>query len=161
MTFPVPHSPPLLDSIRPPDDRLEHPDHPTWPSATAAHRVLVAEDDAALRELIATLLAFEGYFVTEAANANALLDAVAQAPSNDSQFDLIVTDVRMPGLSGLQALAQLRAAGCSTPAIVISALPGEVVRDEADQLHAYFLPKPFALENLRRVANRVIGTQGA
>jgi DNA-binding response OmpR family regulator len=103
------------------------------------------------------LLAFEGYFVTEASDAQAMLDAV-RASDGDCEpgFDLIVTDVRMPGLSGLDALARLRETGCQVPAIVVSALPGEMVRPEAEELNALFLPKPFALENLRRIANRVL-----
>ena len=144
-------------SIRPVDDDFTWHEHSTQPGLASAYRVLVAEDDPALRHLIAYLLAFEGYFVTEASDAQAMLDAVRASNGNcELAFDLIVTDVRMPGLSGLDALARLRDSGCQVPAIVISALPGEMVRPDAEQLNALFLPKPFALENLRRIANRVV-----
>ena len=144
-------------SIRPVDDDFTWQEHSTQPGHTSAPRVLVAEDDPALRHLMVYLLAFEGYFVTEASNAQAMLDAVRASDGNSKLgFDLIVTDVRMPGLSGLDALARLRETGCQVPAIVVSALPGEMVRPEAEELNALFLPKPFALENLRRIANRVV-----
>ena len=144
-------------SIRPVDDDFTWQEHSTQPVLVSAHRILVAEDDPALRHLIAYLLAFEGYFVTEASDAQAMLDAVRASNGNcDLAFDLIVTDVRMPGPSGLDALARLRESGCQVPAIVISALPGEMVRPEVEELNALFLPKPFALENLRRIANRVL-----
>jgi DNA-binding response OmpR family regulator len=144
-------------SIRPVDDDFTWQEHSTRPGLVSAYRVLVAEDDQALRQLMAYLLAFEGYFVTEASDAQAMLDAVRDSQGNcELHFDLIVTDVRMPGLSGLDALARLRKSGCQVPAIVISALPGEMVRPEAEELNALFLPKPFALENLRRIANRVV-----
>jgi len=144
-------------SIRPVDDDFTWQEHSTRPGLASAPRVLVAEDDPALRQLMVYLLAFEGYFVTEASDAQAMLDAVRACDGNcELGFDLIVTDVRMPGLSGLDALARLRETGCQVPAIVVSALPGEMVRPEAEELNALFLPKPFALENLRRIANRVL-----
>ncbi len=132
-------------------------EQPTHPGVALTRRVLVAEDDAALRDLMARHLAFEGYFVTEAADAQAMLDAVrAMCESRVGPFDLIVTDVRMPGMTGLDALARIRESGCHTPTIVVSALPGEMVLRELQALDALFLPKPFALENLRRIANRMI-----
>lgn len=130
----------------------------THPGVASAPRVLVAEDDPALRKLMAQLLAFEGYLVTEAADGLTMLDAVQiSGHSCEDTFDLIVTDVRMPGLTGLDALAMLRQSGCNTPAIIVSALPGNMVQPQARELNALFLPKPFSLENLRRIANRVVG----
>ena len=131
--------------------------YPTHPGVDSTRRVLIAEDDPSLRELMARLLAFEGYFVTEAADASAMLDVVQTTHDGcGDPFDLIVADVRMPGLTGLDALAILRQSGCNIPAIVVSALPGEMVQPEVQELNALFLPKPFALENLRRIANRVV-----
>ncbi len=131
--------------------------YPTNPGVASTYRVLVAEDDPALRELMARLLAFEGYLVTEAADGQEMMQAArASDGSADCSFDLIVTDVRMPGLSGLEVLARIRESGCHVPAIVVSALPGDMVQDKLHELNALFLPKPFALENLRRVANRAV-----
>ena len=146
-----------VPSARLPEVGLNWEEHPTHPGIASNRRVLIAEDDPALRDLMARLLAFEGYFVTEAGDALAMLDAVQVSHHGcDEQFDLIVTDVRMPGLTGLEALAILRQSGCNTPTIVVSALPGEMVQPEVQGLNALFLPKPFALENLRRIANRVV-----
>lgn len=134
----------------------------TNPCISSGYRVLVAEDDDALRCLLSNLFAFEGYFVTEAEDGQSLLDAV-QSPriTCELAFDLIVTDVRMPGMTGLAALRELRHAGCHTPTIIISALPGLPLQQQAESLDALFLPKPFALENLRRIANRVLAETGA
>lgn len=146
-----------VPSVRLSEGGTDWQEHPTHPGVASTRRVLVAEDDPALRDLMAKLLAFEGYFVTEAEDALAMLDAVQVSGNGcEDRFDLIVTDVRMPGLTGLDALAILRQSGCNTPAIVVSALPGEMVHPEAQELNALFLPKPFALENLRRIANRVV-----
>lgn len=122
-------------------------------------RVLVAEDDSELRALIASVLAFEGYFVTDVADASAMLHAVGTSDQADNVFDLIVTDVRMPGLNGLDALARLRELGCWTPAIVVTAFPEDALKRHADELGAFLLPKPFALDKLRVIANRVIADE--
>ena len=141
----------------PPHDSFEWEEQSTHPGFASAHRVLVAEDDSALRYLMAHVLAFEGYFVTEASDAQAMLEAARSSGCNcEMPFDLIVTDVRMPGQTGLDALASLRKSGCRTPAIIVSALPGEMIQPQAEQLDALFLPKPFALENLRRIANWIV-----
>ena len=152
-------SPPAVTTppIRPPGDSFDWEEDSTHPGFASAYRVLIAEDDSALRYLMAHLLALEGYFVTEASDAQSMLQAVRSCGCNcELPFDLIVADVRMPGQNGLDALASLRKSGCRTPAIIVSALPGEMVQPEAELLDALFLPKPFALDNLRRIANRVI-----
>jgi CheY-like chemotaxis protein len=142
---------------QPPEVESKEQSYSTNPSDASSPRILIAEDDKALRELMAHLLAFEGYFITEAADAHAMLQVVhASRQSGNDAFDLIVTDVRMPGLTGLDALASLREAGCRTPAIVVSAFPEDAVQQQARDLNASFLPKPFALENLRRMVNRAV-----
>ena len=147
----TPHAHPS-DTDRPLSDS-----EPTRPSPTLSPKVLIVEDDPDLRELIARVLSFEGYFVTEACDAGSMLAAVkVSGESRGDGFDLIVTDVRMPGQTGLDALATLRQAGCVTPTIVVSALPGEMIQPQLQGLGALFLPKPFALENLRKIANRIV-----
>ena len=140
-----------------PEVQLNWGKSPPDPAVASHPRVLVAEDDPGLRELMVRLLAFEGYLVTQASDAFALLSAMQASRQNgDEMFDLIVTDVRMPGLTGLDALARLRESGCHTPAIVVSAMPRDMVQHQVEALDAIFIPKPFALENLRRVANQAI-----
>ncbi len=145
---------------KPTDFRFNWDNLATKLSNGSAPRVLIAEDDPALRDLMARMLAFEGYIVTETADGQTMLEAAhASHDSIDDAFDLIVTDVHMPGMTGLDALARLRELGCCTPAIVVSALPPDMVQYEVHELNALFLPKPFALENLLRIANRVVGGQ--
>lgn len=108
-------------------------------------RILIAEDDADLRILVAYALEDEGYLVLRASDgAEALAIAERERP------DLILSDVMMPRLSGLELAAALHARenGQTPPILLMSAnrprgLPGRVA----------FLPKPFDLpELLRRVA---------
>lgn len=114
-------------------------------SGTAAPaRVLVVDDDRAVRESLRRSLAFNGYDVHLAADgAEALAGIGAIAP------DVVVMDVMMPKLDGLEATRALRAAGNDVPVIVLTAR--DAVGDRVEGLDAGaddYLTKPFALEEL-------------
>ncbi len=67
-------------------------------------------------------------------------------------IDILVTDVRMPGLSGLEAVRRLYAARWWIPTIMITAFPDQSLRDEAARLGVTLLAKPFSLRELSQVA---------
>jgi len=112
------------------------------PAAPA--RVLVVDDDRAVRESLRRSLAFNGYDVHLASDgAEALAGIGAIAP------DVVVMDVMMPKLDGLEATRALRAAGNDVPVIVLTAR--DAVGDRVEGLDAGaddYLTKPFALEEL-------------
>jgi CheY-like chemotaxis protein len=113
--------------------------------------VLLAEDDPAFRLLIASVLEQEGYEVVEAADGLALL-ANIEATLRRERADsfLIVADIRMPGLTGLDVLAILRCANWATPVILITAFGDEATHAEGQELGAAaVLDKPFNVEELR------------
>lgn len=103
-------------------------------------KVLLAEDDDDLRGVLCHLLEALGLEVIEADSGIDLLDmAIKNHP-----FDLIVSDVRMPWIDGLQAAIALRHAGYSTPLIVMSAFGTSALRSAVATIHnAKFLDKPF------------------
>ena len=114
-------------------------------SGTAAPaRILVVDDDRAVRESLRRSLAFNGYDVHLASDgAEALAGIGAIAP------DVVVMDVMMPKLDGLEATRALRAAGNDVPVIVLTAR--DAVGDRVEGLDAGaddYLTKPFALEEL-------------
>lgn len=127
-------------------------------SSSAKPRVLVVDDDKAVRESLRRSLEFNGYEVALAADgAEALAGIAATAP------DVVVMDVMMPRLDGLEATRALRAAGNDLPVLVLTAR--DAVGDRVEGLDAGaddYLTKPFALEELlarlrallRRVAPR-------
>src|SRR5687767_10513295 len=95
---------------------------------TAPPRVLVAEDQPEMRELIATMLRREGYVVTEAKDGSDLLDILIDTLDNKINPDipaLIVTDIWMPGCTGLEVLSRLRRFAWRTRVIVITAFGDE------------------------------------
>ncbi len=121
-------------------------------AATQLSRVLVVEDDAEFRRLIAVTLRRDGFHVVEATNGRELVEHVARAvQAGDPPFDLIVSDIRMPRMTGLEAVAGLRAADWSTPVVLITAFGDAEAEAEATRLGAVLLAKPFDLCDLRTV----------
>jgi CheY-like chemotaxis protein len=125
--------------------------------APKAPRVLVAEDNPALRSLIADVLAGEGYEVVEAADAIEMQQAIATSASGPTEaFDLVVTDIRMPGKSGLDALSELRRAGSKSRFVVITAFPEDATERRIRELDAKLLAKPFSLGDFRALMKTAI-----
>jgi CheY-like chemotaxis protein len=110
--------------------------------------VLLAEDDLELRKLIATTLRDGGYEVVEAANGMELLDSLELTVARRSPY-AIVSDVRMPLLSGMDVLAVIRASSTEVPVILITAFGDSDTHHEAHDLGAVgILDKPFDLSAL-------------
>lgn len=114
--------------------------------------VLVAEDDDVLREEIVAELTGHGLRVIEVEDGLELEDylVASQVPGTHLyRPNLIVLEAEMPGLSGLDVLRHLRAAGALTPFILITASGDAEAFEEAELLGAeYIVEKPFDLEDL-------------
>src|SRR5690606_35899672 len=119
-------------------------------------RVLLAEDDAALRGLLAEELENDGFLVVQARNGYELMEAVARHTDGEEHFDAIVTDIRMPGPEGMFALASLREEDWQTPVIVTTAFGDANTHEEARRLGAIrVLDKPFDYDELRELLESV------
>jgi two-component system response regulator AtoC len=121
-------------------------------------RVLVAEDDPEMRRLVAALLRRAGHQVVEASNGMDILDQMESITQQENAlpFDVIVSDIDMPGLSGLDVLAALRCSRWTTPVVLITALGDQETRAEACELGAMaVLNKPLDPEALRSVVAAV------
>jgi DNA-binding response OmpR family regulator len=116
-------------------------------------RILVAEDDRDMLELLGSVLRQDGYEVIEIQHGAALLDLLDSfllASGDARPADLIISDVRMPLLTGMELLAGLRGAAWSTPIILITAFGDPDLHDKAQRLGAAaVLDKPFDLDVLR------------
>jgi CheY-like chemotaxis protein len=115
-------------------------------------RILLAEDDREMRRLITTSLSDEGFEVIEASDGKRLLDLIASqllTPERDP-VDLVISDLRMPGPTGLEVLAGLRNDDWATPFILITAFGDEETHEEARRLGAVAVfDKPFDLDDLK------------
>ena len=114
-------------------------------------RVLLAEDDQAMCEILAMVLSEAGYQVATVADGAELRRLLREV-----RFELVVTDVNMPGGSGLDVIELLRQNGDTTPVIVVTAFPQAEIRKRAQALGLRLLAKPFELETLRAAVDWAI-----
>ncbi|KYF69118.1 two-component response regulator [Sorangium cellulosum] len=122
-------------------------------------RVLLAEDDRELRLLLATALRRDGYEVLEARDGNHLLEIMGESllSSGGAPLDIVVSDIRMPGKSGLELLAGLRRDDWSTPVVLITAFGDPETHAEAYGLGAdAVLDKPLDVDDLRVVVQALV-----
>lgn len=114
-------------------------------------RVLVAEDDDEIRAVICATLRDDGYDVTEAVDGSELVDWIAATVEGQAQpFDVIVSDIQMPGFTALDVMAGLRRAVSRIPIILTTAYGDASTRLTARRLGARrVLDKPFDLSALR------------
>jgi DNA-binding response OmpR family regulator len=133
-------------------------------TSTNTLRVLLAEDDLELRRLIARALRRDGYQVVEAPDGTELLELVADTIIGEKParpYDLILTDIRMPGWSGMEILHGLYGRGYHTPVVLITAFGDEETHRLAQKLGAVcVLDKPFELDDLRMVVLNTINRRG-
>jgi CheY-like chemotaxis protein len=124
-------------------------------------RVLLAEDDPAMRSLLAWMLRRDGYDVTEAQDG---VEAVAYVlaswgfgAAGRRQFNLIISDIRMPGWTGLEILAIMQVASQPTRVILITAFGSAETHEQARRLGAAAVfDKPFDFEDLRAAVSNLM-----
>jgi two-component system, OmpR family, KDP operon response regulator KdpE len=114
----------------------------TAPSAPL--RVLVVDDEPAIRRFLRTSLGAQGYQVLEAENAKAALEAFRRNPP-----DVLVLDLGLPDRDGFEVIRELRAAGSAAPIVVLSSRADEAGKVQALDLGADdYVTKPFSVEEL-------------
>ncbi len=112
--------------------------------------ILIIEDDEEVRASTRIFLEAEGYAVKAFPDAEAFL-----AATDGREADCIVTDVHLPGCSGVDLIAVLRARGINTPAIIVSAASGQIMRRASEIGVTAVLGKPLAAELLAEWLNRL------
>jgi DNA-binding response OmpR family regulator len=106
-------------------------------------RILVVDDEPALCELVARMLRDEGYEVVKACDGHAGWELIGIAAES---FDLVVTDSRMPGMSGIEFIRRLREHNPTLPIIHISGSHVNTIYDLPSDVRTLF--KPFDLPEL-------------
>ncbi|HEY8921133.1 MAG TPA: response regulator transcription factor [Candidatus Limnocylindria bacterium] len=118
-------------------------------------RILVVEDDRTLRMALVFNLEREGYEVRSAVDGEQGL-----AAARDGRLDLIVLDLMLPAMSGLEVLRTMRAEGIDTPVVILSAKGGEIDRVVGLKVGADdYIPKPFSRPELLARVESVLRRQ--
>jgi CheY-like chemotaxis protein len=122
-------------------------------------RILVVDDDGSVRGAIEVLLAHEGHSVTAADGGRAGIDALG-----NGSFDIVIVDIFMPGMGGLEAIRAFRDRAPGVPIIAMSGfMPNEAGDAGADCLAVagklgavYCLPKPFRPRELTKAVHECL-----
>ena len=111
--------------------------------SAAPLKVLVIDDEPPIRKLLRMGLSTQGYAVLEASNGKTALDLLAEAP------ELVILDLGLPDMAGLELLRTIRARNDSVPIIVLSSRGDEAGKVQALDLGADdYVTKPFGMEEL-------------
>ena len=113
---------------------------------TSELTVLVVEDDQVLRASFKQLLSYLFAEVDAAVDGQDALDQLAE-----KNYDIVLTDLRMPRMSGFQLLQEIRQQSPQQPIVVISAHEDEALRRELAVYKVHYLSKPVILEELLKV----------
>ena len=116
-------------------------------------KVLIVDDEASIRDLLAKTLALADYDVDVAANGQVALEQVRR-----NGYSLLITDLKMPGLDGLSVISEARRVDSRLPVIVITGYSSESTAIEAANLGVSgYLTKPFKVPKVLEVAARALG----
>jgi two-component system, OmpR family, KDP operon response regulator KdpE len=111
--------------------------------SAAPPKVLVIDDERAIRRLLRMGLSTQGYEIIEAPNGRTSLQLIAQKP------DLVILDLGLPDMEGLELLSMIRARNESVPIVVLSGRDDEGVKVQALDLGADdYVSKPFGIDEL-------------
>jgi len=124
-------------------------------SRVAQKPILVADDDASIRSLLKQLLADEGFAVLEARTGREVVERVSEASPA-----LVIMDIRMPELDGIEVLSRLKASSPKTAVLIMTALGNSNLAVRAMELGAFdYITKPFELDKISRTVKHVLEHQ--
>lgn len=121
-------------------------------SSGQASRILVVDDEESIRDLLESILTSEGYDVTLASSGEQAIDLL-----DADNFDLIITDCKMPGVGGLAVLAAAKRIDPFLPVILISGHPTS--EDSArliDHPRMVYIQKPFGVGLIQRTVAQLL-----
>jgi excisionase family DNA binding protein len=133
--------------------RAAAPAEPSARAATERPRILVVDDEASIRDLLAKTLALADYDVDVASDGRSALERLRLYP-----YDLLIADLKMPGIDGLSVIREAKRLKESLPVIIITGYSTEASAIEAVNLGvAGYLTKPFRVPQVLQAAAKAMG----
>jgi DNA-binding response OmpR family regulator len=119
-----------------------------------AARIVIVDAEPAVRKIVATIVAEDGYEVTQTDDPKAVVEIVKEAPPA-----LIITNVALRGMSGHEAVQIFRQHAPGVPILMIPGLPDEGIIREWGREPGFEFPKPVRAADLRAKVREMIGSQ--
>jgi len=118
-------------------------------------RILIVEDDEEMRSLLKDFIEAEGFETDSVSNGSEAFRILVKEP-----FDLIITDIRMPGLTGLDILPGIKKLQPEAPIIVITAFGSEEVQRKAYKRGGtIYLEKPIHFHELKEIVSKAVSSE--
>ena len=125
------------------------------PGATASPRILVADDEASIRELLGKTLALAEYHVDSVPDGRSALERLRL-----DHYDLLIADLRMPGVDGLQLIREARRFSVTLKVIIVTGYSSESAAIEAVNLGVNgYLTKPFRVAQVLSAVTKALGDE--
>jgi len=113
-------------------------------------RILIVDDEKYIRDMLKAFFEYQGFEVFEAADGMEASEKV-----REEAFDLVLTDLRMPGLDGLEVLKPVKSVSAETAVLILTGYPSPQSESAAMKLGCDgFLSKPFRLEDLKSAVHQ-------
>jgi excisionase family DNA binding protein len=126
---------------------------PARTSSSGRPRILVVDDESSIRDLLAKTLALAEYDVDTAADGRSALERLRSYP-----YDLLIADLKMPGIDGLSVIREAKRLKVNLPVIIITGYSTETAAIEAVNLGVSgYLTKPFRVPQVLAAAAKAIG----
>ncbi|MGO9021051.1 MAG: response regulator [Syntrophobacteraceae bacterium] len=129
------------------------PEDPVQDLPTGTEKILMADDEQMLLEMSIQVLGQLGYQVTTAGDGQHALEIFS---SGSDQFDLLITDYTMPGLTGIDLIREIRSIRSNIPAILCSRFAEKLTENTAMELGVELILKPFGIKDLSQMVRRVL-----
>jgi len=142
-----------LETQRPRGQRAAGTPRPAPAPIGGRPRVLVVDDEATIRDLLSKTLALAEYDVDMASDGRTALERLRIIP-----YDLLITDLKMPGVDGLTVIREARRLKADLPVIIITGFSNEASAIEAVNLGVSgYLTKPFRVPRVLAAASKALG----
>jgi len=120
---------------------------------TRTRKILLVEDEAVVRESVRDWLVEDGYDVECVGTGEEALERI-----KEEEFGVVVLDLRLPGVDGLQVFEHVKEVTPETKGIIITAYPSRETQEKAKRMGLLdYLPKPFKVEELEKIVSGALG----
>jgi excisionase family DNA binding protein len=125
-------------------------------------RILVVDDEASIRDLLCKTLSLAKYDVEVAPDGSAALDRLRETSQTSERFDLVIADLKMPGMDGLALVRECKQNKWNMPVIIITGYSSEKAAIDAVNLGVSgYLTKPFRIPQVLEAAAKALGAPAA